>query len=259
MNNEQVRQRDMVDTTDCLEAVGVFKCWKNFFFVVLLIAMLVLGLCFWVLDLGLLGDDEQQQAENIIVTPEPQVEPGSVTPAEQDEPVDSVKQQVDRAAAQAAGDVNEPQAGQEVVPTGPSRLPAVRQVHVLWTLRTLDAVIIFAAVMYCLAILFALKISLVGRLGGINHISRAFFWSLIFLVLVIPWQVALGWGLFGLTFEPNELMRRIGEYDSYSIFVKALYWLRFVGLWFIAFLCLLFAQGRTARWSKGTLKRLEVI
>jgi hypothetical protein len=247
----------MVDTTDCLEAVGVFKAWKNFFFVVLLIAMLVLGLCFWVLDLGLIGDEQQEPGE-MVVTPEPQqVEP--VTSAAQDEPVDHVKEQVDQAAAQAAGDVNEPQAGQEVVPTKFSRLPVVQQVHVMWTLRATNAIIIFAAVMYCFSILFTLKISLVGRLGGINHISRAFFWSLIFFVLVIPWQVALGWGLCGLTYEPSELLRRIGEYDSYSIFVKALYWLRFVGMWVISFLCLLFAQGRTCRWSKGTLKRLEVI
>jgi hypothetical protein len=266
MNNEQARQRDLVDTTDCLEAVGVFRCWKNFFFVILLFAMLLLGLCFWVLDLGLVGS-EQQDEEIIVSAPlagqENQSEIIDVTKEQeqiaQNNTVDKTKRQVDQAAAQVAGDVNAPVAESEQVTKKPLRLPTVRQVHVLWTLRLLDTVIIFSAVMYCLTILFALKISMVGRLGGINHISRAFFWSLIFLVLIIPWQVALGWGLYGMAYEPSELMRRIGEYDTYSIFLKALYWMRFVGLWVIALLCLLFAQGRTARWSKSTLKRLEVI
>ena len=43
MSAEQNRQKDLVDTTDCLEAVGVFRCWKNLFFAVILVGLLLLG------------------------------------------------------------------------------------------------------------------------------------------------------------------------------------------------------------------------
>ncbi len=258
MSTEQNRQKDLVDTTDCLEAVGVFRCWKNLFFVVILVGLLLLAVCFWVLDLGLVGD-KQDDAQVVIVEETAAEQVGQVSPVVE-ETVDKVKQQVDEAAAQVVGDANAPAAESKVKIRKPLKLPfTLQRGHVVWAIRALDAAIIMAAVLYCLAILFTLKISMVGRLGGINHISRAFFWSLILLVLVVPWQVALGWGLFGVTFEPGELVRRIADYESDSVFVKGLFWFRFVAVWAIALLCLIFAQIRTARWSKATLRRLEVV
>jgi hypothetical protein len=279
MRAEQNRQRDLVDTTDCLEAVGVFRCWKNLFFVVLFVGLLLLGLCFWIMDLGLVRPDFTE-ADEQVVTEQPAAEQtgivssdtAQVAPVVQQE-VDEVKQQVDEAAAlvtaeprlveeagEVTGDANAPAVTSETETKKLFELPfKPRQVHVLWSIRALDAIIIMAAILYCLTILFALKISLLGRLGGINHISRAFFWSLILLALVVPWQVALGWGLFGVTFEPGELLRRINEYESTTLFFKGLYWFRYVVVWAIALLCLLLAQIRTARWSRATLKRLEVI
>ncbi len=257
MSAEQNRQKDLVDTTDCLEAVGVFRCWKNLFFVATLIGLLLLGACFWILQLELVSPatarsavtSEQDEAAMVVVVDE------SVQ-----EVVDESTAEIQEAAAQVTADANQAAAVPKEVTREPLRLPfKLEKVQVMWTIRALDAVVIFAAVMYCLTILFTLKISMVGRLGGINHISRAFFWSLILLVLIMPWQTALGWGLFGVTFEPGELVRRLGEYESTSVFVKGLYWFRYVGAWVIALLCLLFAQIRTSRWSKATLRRLEVV
>jgi nitrogen regulatory protein PII-like uncharacterized protein len=262
MSAERNRQKDLVDTTDCLEAVGVFRCWKNLFFVVTLIGLLLLGACFWVLQLELVSPatarsavtSEQDEAAMAVVVDE------SVQIAQVQEVVDESTAEIQEAAAQVTADANQAAAVPKEVIRKPLRLLfKLEKVHVMWTIRALDAAVIFAAVMYCLTIMFTLKISMVGRLGGINHISRAFFWSLILLVLIMPWQTALGWGLFGVTFEPGELVRRLGEYESTSVFVKGLYWFRYVGAWVIALLCLLFAQIRTGRWSKATLRRLEVI
>jgi hypothetical protein len=264
MSAERDREKDLVDTTDCLEAVSVFRCWKNLFFVVMFVALLLLGLCFWIMDLGLVSAEPRFIGEQAVTTE---------TMTELAPPVSEVKQQVNEAAAlvtaeprlvgeagQVTADANLPEVQTQPEFRKPLRLPfAVRQVHVMWTIRAIDAVVIMAAALYCLTILFALKISMVGRLGGINHISRAFFWSLILLALIVPWQVVLGWGLFGVTFEPGELLKRINEYESTTIFVKGLYWFRYVVVWAIALLCLVFAQIRSARWSKATLKRLEVI
>src|SRR5689334_9985922 len=41
---------DLVSTTDYLEAVSVFKGWKNFFFVIILICLALIQVCFWVVD-----------------------------------------------------------------------------------------------------------------------------------------------------------------------------------------------------------------
>ncbi len=40
MDNAQPKFDQLVDTTDSLEAIGVFKWWKNFLFVVLLLCYL---------------------------------------------------------------------------------------------------------------------------------------------------------------------------------------------------------------------------
>ena len=47
-------------------------------------------------------------------------------------------------------------------------------------------IIIVSVILYCLTLLMCLKISLAGRLGGINHITRAFFISLFLLMIITP-------------------------------------------------------------------------
>jgi hypothetical protein len=264
MSAEQNRQKDLVDTTDCLEAVGVFRCWKNLFFVVILVGLLLLGVCFWVMDLGLVSAGQKSEQAGTAETATEQVVPGAAGEEQMvpvvEQAVDEVKQQVSEAAAQVTGDVNAPAAETGAKAKKPLKLPfTLRQAHVMRTIAALDAVLIMAAVLYCLTILFTLKISMVGRLGGISHISRAFFWSLILLAFIVPWQVVLGWGLFGVTFKPSELVQRMADYELDAVFLRAFFWFRFVVLWAIALLCLILAQIRTARWSKATLKRLEVI
>ncbi|MCK5174616.1 MAG: hypothetical protein KAR47_14580, partial [Planctomycetes bacterium] len=54
--------------------------------------------------------------------------------------------------------------------------------------RICNFALILAATLYSLVLLISLKISLVGRLGGISHISRAFFLTLFALVILMPWQ-----------------------------------------------------------------------
>ena len=47
MNDNPVNQSEMVDTTDSLEAVGVFRGWKNLFFIVALLCLLFTQAAFW--------------------------------------------------------------------------------------------------------------------------------------------------------------------------------------------------------------------
>ncbi len=45
--------------------------------------------------------------------------------------------------------------------------------------------------LYVLTLLIGLKISLVGRLEGVAGLTKGFFWSLLFLAILLPWQSIL--------------------------------------------------------------------
>jgi hypothetical protein len=270
MNEGQLKQNNLVDTTDCLEAVGVFRCWKNFLFIVILICIVLLQACFWVADTGFIRPAEGEEAPAVEVEEQTQIaepqqsdnqpEEQVVTEGEVDEVSAQIlteSEKITEAARQVAGDANEAPTESE----GRVRISLIRPTanQLAGAIRFLNFVIVPAAIVYCLTMLFSLKISLVGRLGGINHIARAFFLSLILLVLLLPWQL-----LFAVTkgaiFTPAELMG--GGWQACkeaNIFGAILYYLRFVGYWILILLLLLMAQARNARWARTILRRLEVI
>ena len=107
------------------------------------------------------------------------------------------------------------------------------------------------------SIFFGLMVSLVGRLGGLNHVSRAFILALIAVALLIPWQV-LGLSVFGVTWTPNELLQWLPA-RSANLGNTIIFYLRFTGYWLLIVLLLILAQIRASRWSKTILRRLEVI
>ncbi len=257
---QQDQNRDLVDTTDCLEAIGVFKFWKNLFFLVILVCMLLLAACFLVEHFALVTDAqpadaaaEIQQAEQAIT--EPPVEIAEVTIHADDE-----EAKIASAAKEIAGDANTPPAAEAPAASTPKLdlSEIVKPVHIMWTVRAVDFVLIATAMMYCLTLLFTLKVSMVGRLGGINHIARAVMLSMIFLVLLMPWQEVFGWFIKGIIFTPAELKESVTAFDTASAMQKIMYFARFVAYWALGLLLLLCAQTRTGRWSKATLKRLEV-
>ena len=120
-------------------------------------------------------------------------------------------------------------------------------------------VIIAFGILYCLSLLMCLKISLAGRLGGINHITRAFFLSLFLLVIVMPWQVVLPKVLLGAVWLPDELFGGGWDKADASVFWKVMLYLRFCGLWFAAVWFLLWTQMRSGKWARATLRRLGVV
>ena len=120
-------------------------------------------------------------------------------------------------------------------------------------------IIIVSVILYCLSLLMCLKISLAGRLGGINHITRAFFISLFLLVIITPWQVVLPKVLIGTTWLPGELLCGGWDKADGSIFWKVMFYLRFCGLPFVAVWFLLWTQIRSGKWTRATLRRLGVL
>ncbi len=141
--------------------------------------------------------------------------------------------------------------------------PAIQFRDLTRFIHFFNFILIPAAVLYCLTMLFCLKVSLLGRLGGINHISRAFFLSLTMLVLLLPWQKFFDGIFLGAMYVPEELLSRCdalcASEGGCKIFCTILYYLRFTGYWLLVTLLLLFAQYRSIRWANTILRRLEII
>ena len=247
MNENQAGQKNLLDTTDCLEAIGVFRGWKNFLFVIAILCLLLLQISFWLVHVGYIGTCDEPAAVGGV--------PGGNA------------QDVDEAAKKVAAKANEPA---EATSQSTGRLSVEPQQsateeslfgmtfgHLAWLIRFVNVVLILTATLYCLAMLFSLKISLIGRLGGINHICRAFFISLIMLVLLLPWQRAFGCVVVGAMYTPCELKWCSAE--TSGIFCSILYYLRFTGYWLLIVLLLILSQVRSCRWTKAILRRLEVI
>jgi len=261
MDEGQAKQENLLDTTDCLEAVGVLRAWKNFSFVIVVLSLLILQILFWVVNLGLVkaGNETVVAAK----TGQPAVAGRDTVPAANSEPTETEATADDEdvireAAEKVIADLNLPAAK---APKKSRLLSAITFERLAWLIRFLNFVSLLAATLYCLTMLFSLKVSLLGRLGGINHICRAFFLSLTFLVLLLPWQVFFGPVVKGAIYTPDNLLAWVSwrTAETSGIFVAALHYLRFTGYWLLVMLLLVFSLLRSSRWTKATLRRLEVV
>jgi hypothetical protein len=274
--NQESSAGNLVDTTDCLEAVSVIRCWKNMLFVIILLGLLLLQIFFWMMNLKLVKADEPGQATKLL---------GLVaeanSPAAPASDAATAEDKIKQAAKEAVGDTNalvsgpsqparpfglaqggqsSPQAAAE--PNQPQQIevrfwfePKIK--HITAMVRFLNFILIPGAVLYCLSLLFSFKLSLIGRLGGINHIARAFFLSLVFVVLLLPWQLMFAPVFAGAMFTPTELINACQAQKTTPALVS--FYLRFTGYWLLVLLVLLAAQIRSMRWAKTTLRRLEVV
>jgi hypothetical protein len=253
MNEERNKQNYLIDTTDCLEAVGVFRGWKNFLFVIVACGLLLLQVSFWLVSTGCV---------------ETKVPAGTPVAAKNTEKDSNVTEQT----VSPAVEVNE--AAKQVVAAEPNQMAKaspkeqkqpsafvehIKFKHLSRLIRFLNFMLIPATALYCLTMLFALKVSMVGRLGGINHIGRAFFLSLVVFVLLLPWQLVFAPVIAGVMYTPQELLSACTAAGTAGPFGKVFYYLRFTGYWLVVLLLLLSAQLRSARWAKAILRRLEVM
>ncbi|UCG58635.1 MAG: hypothetical protein JSU70_03805 [Phycisphaerales bacterium] len=236
MNENQGRQSSMVETTDCLEAVGVLRRWKNLMFTIILLCLLLLQASFWLVNVGYVRVDEASPGDSAAVT---------------------------TGDADAAAETTTSDETQGEAPTsGPGLLPGLPNGLTFDLLARIvqfvNGLLILAVMLYSLTLLISLMASLIGRLGGISHVCRAFFLSLIMVVLIVPWQKLSGFAIVGVTYTPDELLRCVTS-KSDDVFGIGLYYLRFCGYWLFVLLLLFMSQLRTARWTNSILRRLEII
>jgi hypothetical protein len=291
--SEFEKRGDIIDTTDCLEAISALKAMKNGLFTLIFLGLLVLQLIFWLNYFGYIDKSECPlpgktctmvcDAGGRILAPIALAD----APASQ-EPVNPASEPTAKPAAVAApaadAQTKDPavmaQAEKAVNPTNEKKTDAAAKavcggkprwslgeydkylpkcVQIEWTIRVVNFVVLLLSILYCLTLLVIAKISLAGRLGGLNHIIRSFFRSLTALILLVPWQGIFPGVLLGAMYMPTELLCAGCCPESAPIVCQVLYFLRFCGLWLLVMLLLLGAQCRSRRWSQATLRRLGIL
>ena len=252
----------LAENADAIEAVSALKSFKNLMFLVAFIALLLLQAAFWLnytnlIDKSACPCPEQQAApaETADATPSGENAITSlVALATSEEETDLVPADTAETASGCDGcgelfDVNAIIAG--------VKNPTCNQI--VFAIDICNFVLFIAVILYSLTLLISLKISIVGRLGGINHIARAFLLSLFMLVLTIPWQICFGDIVAGAIYSPAEMLCTKVISCNGHLIDSIFYFGRFTGLWAIVVITLLAAQIRTARWSKEVNRRLGIL
>jgi hypothetical protein len=297
--SEFEKRGDIVDTTDCLEAISALKSMKNGLFALIFLGLLLLQGIFWLNYFGYINKAECPcpgkpcvmvcDARGTILAPMAATD----TPSTR-EPVNPATEPVAKAvetAAAPAAPVSDPGAKEattavmaqaekavgiavekpaektpKAVPGGSPKwslgeydkyLPKCEQVE--WAVRVANFFVLLMTILYCLTLLVIVKISLAGRLGGLNHIVRGFFRSLLALAFLVPWQTFFPGVLLGAMYMPAELLCSSGSPETAPVVCQVLYFLRFCGLWLLVVILLFGAQCRSRRWSQATLRRLGIL
>jgi len=269
--NDTQNQIDIVNTTDCLEAVSAFKGAKNFLFLVALICLLLTQAIFWVDCAGLIdksdpcGKCRQTCAEAGVC----------IMPQEKAAELDTIAVQAEIAVADTIEKAVQPlESAENQIPTAETGTPestqppaeaALNKLKFLqpncrqaaYIIKCCNFILVIAVSLYCLTLFMSIHISLIGRLGGVNHISRAFLQSLFAIAFLLPWQCCLPDIVCGAMYTPAELLCRQGAADTTLATIFC--YLRFTGLWAIVLLLLIFAQFRSIRWTRATLRRLGMV
>ncbi len=92
-----------------------------------------------------------------------------------------------------------------------------------------------SSMLLCLTVLFGVKIALLGRRPGLATMISCFFWSLILLAFMIPWQQVMGVGS-GATFVLADLEWWKSWIDKAPLADHLIFYARFPGFLAAAFI-----------------------
>jgi hypothetical protein len=253
--NDQIGPSSLLDTTDSLEAVSVFRGWKNLMFLIVFLCLLLTQGGFWLVNTGLVDTDRALCAK-AEACPAAAVEAAAVVPVEVQDPNKATADPNKPALAAPTETTAEAKAAPKSVLNDILQKVTIRRLCL--GLSIVNAILILSACVYVLTILFSLKVSIVGKLGGISHIGRAFFLALFMFVLLLPWQRVFGSVVIGAIYTPCELVKAYSA-DRANLFANIIYYLRFSGYWLLIFFMLILTQMRTCRWTRAILRRLDVV
>ena len=135
-----------------------------------------------------------------------------------------------------------------------------------WGLATSKFAALAAAGMLALVVMFAVKLSLLGRIGGPAGFLGAFFWSLILLIVLFPWQGMLQSAIAcGATFNLGQLTEMAGTVkgswgaETPALVKQTFYYARFLGYPVLAILIALVVMARFARGYRPLKKQVSTV
>ena len=272
--DQSENKNDMVDATDCLEAISAFKSMKNFLFMVAVICLLLVQGIFWLEDSGSIEKASVPSEVEVVdeaVAEIPEAEAVVAEAAAVPETETAQKEKMEALAKIATGEPDSETVvvPEEIVETEAEPKKSItkefayffvpKKDRAINIVKACNFILVVVTCSYSLALFMIIKISLAGRLGGINHISRAFFRSLFAFVFILPWQKCFPGIISGAIYDPSELFGIKSIAQDPSVYELVGYYFRFVGLWAIVFILLFLAQMRARKWSQATLRRIGII
>ncbi len=222
------RKKDLLIKKDYVRALQIIYRWKNFLFVVITLCFLVLQISFLLVHYGYIVTGENYNIEafhNIIIT--------------EKQPAIFTERNFGK----------EPKAGEYSD-------SEIEFEHVILVMNITNTILIFSSVLYSFVMFCGLGASLGGYLGGLVNISRACVYSLIVLILLLPWQVVFKYTVLGVVYTPRELVMW-HVMNITDIFGKVLLYLRFTGYPIFVFVLLVLAQFQSLLWSRAVIRKLD--
>ncbi len=132
-----------------------------------------------------------------------------------------------------------------------------------WALPMTKFIAMAAGMLLVLTMLTAVQLSLVGRTGGTAGFIGGFFWSLLLLVFLIPWQQVTGSTLAcGALYNLDDLIdwtsRMVWDAKNVTILTKVLYYDRFIGYPVFVLLLSIVVQMKFIRgWRRASLSIMQ--
>ena len=244
--------------SDATEAYDTFRKARTLCFWFMLIGLILVAAAFWTVDRGVIDSALPQTSDILESTPIPVSQSHNILTADVTPPP------TDRLPApdseHPAPQAQNPSPNLDTEITGHdqaenNKKQALKDL-VVTCLATANFLLPFLAVLYCLCLLIGMKLTIVGRLDGMAHSAKAFFLSLLVMVLVVPWQqfCTSNVTIFGTLFTFAELTGRYADLKSHpdaDLWTSLAYYARFNLLWILSLLLLLVAQWRSHKAARA--------
>ena len=131
-----------------------------------------------------------------------------------------------------------------------------------WVLPATKFLALVSSLLLVLTVMFSVKLSLIGRVGGPAGFMSAFYWSLLLFVALIPWQQILDSAIVcGATFNLDQLVNlKPGWQDAETpMRVWTYYYARFLAYPAVALLISLVVAAKFARGYRPLKNQVSMV
>ncbi len=236
---------------DAIEAFKTFQAARSLFFWLLFLALIGLQGIFWTMHLGVLDqvlpfEPHLSNTELVYNTTESRSLTSWTNAHYQFIQQDSTN--------------NDP------APNAQSEFENVKLINefIKIALKGLNCLVLFTAILFSISLLIGLNISMIGQLGQIAFSTKAFFLSLVLCVLIFPWQTIVNPEIPGFLYTYEQLSSSYW-YTIHNNYVDqterltnlGMYFIRYVGLWFLSMAILVTAQSKSIKAAKNIFNNVK--